>query len=223
MMAIKAIVSLSGGVDSATLLAKALDEKREVLAVTFLYGSKHNGWEAFAAARLIERYNVLRLVVNLADAFRHTESALMAGPEPIPEGYYQAESMRRTVVPGRNMIFASVLAGIAMSRGYDEVWMGMHAGDHYIYPDCRHPFVSAMDQAVQRGTDDKVRLRAPFLYADKKDIVMVGLGLKVPYHLTRTCYTSDAVACGKCGACVERREAFALNGVDDPIEYEGGR
>lgn len=213
-------VSFSGGMDSATILARALDlhSNKEVRAVGFTYGSKHNFWENEAAKRVAVRYAVDFQLVDLFPIMQSFQSDLLKTGGDIPEGHYAADSMTRTVVPGRNIIFAAILTGLAW--GPNEIWLGIHAGDHAIYPDCRPEFFDHMRQAIYFGSDSKVKLKAPYLFATKKDIVRDGLLLKVPYHLTRTCYKNQAIACGKCGSCQERLEAFELNGIVDPIEYE---
>jgi 7-cyano-7-deazaguanine synthase len=227
------VVSLSGGVDSATALALALQGRRDpkaILAVSFMYGSKHGALEGTAATKVARYYGVTHWVLDLVGAFAflsRNSSLMRDSGRPVPEGHYQEETMKSTVVPGRNMVFASVLAGVAWDRlGPDaapdavaQAWLGIHAGDHAIYPDCRPEFATAMMVAVAAGTDRKVELVAPFLYKDKAEIISLGLSLKVPYGLTRTCYTSGLTACGKCGSCIERREAFQKNGVEDPIAY----
>jgi 7-cyano-7-deazaguanine synthase len=214
------ILSLSGGLDSTVLLAHAISVGFHVGVVNFSYGSKHNRWENDAACKVADHYKVPFHFVNLDVAMAGFKSDLLKSGGPIPEGHYEAESMKNTVVPCRNMIFASLLAGLAESRGACQVWLGVHAGDHAIYPDCRPEFVTAMSRAVDYATDGKINLIAPFLRLTKKDIVAHGLNFKAPLHLTRTCYKNQPVACGKCGSCQERLEAFKINGVEDPIEYE---
>lgn len=232
----KIIVSLSGGMDSTTLFTAACASGAEVLPVTILYGSKHNLIEIEHAYKVSLHYGKRGLhVLNLRSAFESFKSTLLHHETPVPEGHYEEESMRATVVPFRNGIIASCLVGLAESLGYDEVWMGVHAGDHFIYPDCRPEFVQSFATAALRGTNFKVRFRAPFLYLDKHKILRYGTGemMKdwgsdlpdrltdpVPYHLTRTCYTDSPVACGRCGACQERLEAFALLGRPDPLDYQ---
>ncbi len=216
----RAIVSLSGGMDSATVLAEALAAEREVIAVGFCYGSKHNPFENEAARRLAVHYGLpFKLIdwTGVADGFK---SNLLCSGGPIPEGHYQEATMSLTVVPARNLIFSSILAGLAWSVEAGEIWLGIHAGDHAIYPDCRPEFYRAMRAAVETGTDNRVTLIAPFLEVTKVEILRRGLGLGVPYGLTRTCYKDQPRACGKCGACQERLEAFQRNGVKDPVEYE---
>lgn len=216
----KIALALSGGMDSVTALAVALDAGHEVLAVCFDYGSKHNRYEATAFRNIINHYNIPSRRVDLTEVGIHLKSKLMSGGGDVPEGHYEEESMRDTVVPGRNLIFASVLTGIAWSHGCDQVWMGVHAGDHFIYPDCRPEFIDAMTHAIAFGTDFKVRLEAPFLVINKADILKRGLLLKVPYQLTRTCYKEQKVACGKCGSCQERLWAFDQLKTADPLDYE---
>ncbi len=218
---IKAIVSLSGGMDSATVLAKAVDSGREVYrAVGFCYGSKHNSFENIMAAKLSHHYKVPFTLINLEGIIKGFKSALLLEGGAIPEGHYEADNMKATVVPARNMIFSSILAGIACSVYAQEIWLGIHAGDHIIYPDCRPVFFHAMNDAVIYGTDGQCKLQAPFLENSKREILAEGLGLKVPFEITRTCYKNQELACGKCGSCVERLEAFKFNNVKDPIPYE---
>ena len=138
----------------------------------------------------------------------------------IPEGHYEDVSMERTVVPGRNTIFCAILSGLAESEGFEEIWLGLHAGDHAIYPDCRPGFYTSMRKTLHEATDGKVDLQAPFLYVTKADILKRGMELKVPYEKTRTCYKNQAIACGRCGSCSERRMSFDSLGLKDPIAYE---
>lgn len=216
----KVLVSLSGGMDSATVLAEAIAQGHEVATVGFCYGSKHNPYENFAARSVADFYAVPFELIDLTTAFKSFRSNLMSGQGEIPEGHYEQANMIQTVVPGRNIIFTSILAGYAWSVEAKEVWLGIHQGDHAIYDDCRSSFYHAMNAALLEGTGQRVGLAAPFLQTDKTGIVKRGLELGVPYKYTRTCYKEQAVACGKCGSCCERREAFMLNGVTDPISYE---
>lgn len=217
----KAIVSLSGGMDSTTALAEALDAKRDVIScVGFNYGSKHNPHELKAAMSIAQHYKIPFSIVDLRNVMLGFQSALLDRSRAVPEGHYEAENMRQTVVPGRNIIFLSILAGEAWSRQAEEIWIGIHAGDHFIYPDCRPDFFDAMNQAISLGTDGAVYIQAPFLRGNKTTIIKRGLELGVPYQLTRTCYQDNPVACGRCGSCNERKEAFLANGIEDPIEYE---
>lgn len=223
-----ALVSLSGGMDSVTVLAFALRRHEEVHAVGFTYGSKHNHYEQAAAEQIVKyyqrlNYNLSYQLVDLTNILGSLDSDLLQSGGAIPEGHYEEETMRRTVVPGRNILFASVLASFAMSRkDCTSVYLGVHAGDHYIYPDCRPSFIRAMRDAIHFGTGEAIDLITPFLHDTKKEILSYGydLSVPVPYHLTRTCYKDQVIACGKCGSCQERLTAFRDLGKEDPIDYE---
>lgn len=216
----KVIVSLSGGMDSATVLTKAIEDGYDVDCVGFSYGSKHNQYENAAANRVAKYYDVPFDLIRLDEVLRGFASNLLKGGGDIPEGHYESESMSQTVVPGRNLIFAAFLVGLAWSRDAEIVYLGIHGGDHAIYPDCRPGFFHALNAAVIAGSDDRVRLEAPFLHGNKESILGYGLKVGTPYWTTRTCYKDQPIACGKCGSCQERLEAFRLFGDDDPIEYE---
>lgn len=217
----KTIVSLSGGLDSTALVAYLKDKGRPAsVAVNFQYGSKHNKYEADAASAVAKHYNLPLLFVDLCHVFTYIKSDLLLVGGPVPEGHYQEESMRKTVVPFRNGIFLSVLAAIAESNGATTIAIGAHEGDHYIYPDCRPTFLNAMAKAISHGTENHAVTIAPFQDCDKVAVARIGHRLAAPFHLTRTCYKDQPIACGKCGACQERLAAFAAIEVTDPIEYE---
>lgn len=221
----KVVMGLSGGMDSATLLGYYLEQGCEVHCCTFYYASKHNKYENKAALDLINHYTNLGHSVhsyffNVEEAFKgFTSNLLLTGGE-IPEGHYEEESMRQTVVPGRNLIFASIMSGLAESIGAEVVALGVHKGDHHIYPDCRAEFIFSLLNTIQYSSDGKVSVEAPFILLDKTEIVTFGLSINTPYELTRTCYKDQKLSCGKCGSCQERLEAFSLNGINDPIQYE---
>lgn len=214
------VLSLSGGMDSTALLSHLLSVDMEVVPFSFSYGSKHNAYENVAARAVAKHYGLELREVDLSGVMKGFRSNLLADGGDIPEGHYEAESMKLTVVPCRNLIFLAVLAGHAESLGCQAVALGVHKGDHHIYPDCRPEFMWAAGSAVTRATDDKVILLAPFLNSDKAEICSIGLAHGAPFHLTRTCYKQQEIACGKCGSCQERREAFAKNGAQDPLPYE---
>ena len=222
------VLSLSGGMDSATLLAHYLVRVNisadHIHAVSFSYGSKHNNYELEAAAKLCAYYEIEDYQRHdLSEIMGGFHSNLMQSGGDIPEGHYEAKSMSQTVVPGRNLIFASLLAGLAWSIGGDGgaiVALGIHAGDHAIYPDCRPEFFYSLGRTVGLATDHQVKMEAPFLEVSKSVILREGLEMGVPYHLTRTCYKDQPIACGKCGACQERLEAFIDNTTRDPIDCE---
>jgi 7-cyano-7-deazaguanine synthase len=204
------------------MLARAISMGLEVVPVSFDYGSKHNAYESKAAHDFADYYGVGkdRLIINVASCFALSQSALLKSGGPIPEGHYEEPTMSQTVVPGRNSVFIAVLTGLAESMGFDEVHIGIHSGDHAIYPDCRPEFFVQMRAAMLMASDGKVELVAPFLTGDKITIIEEGLRLKVPYKHTRTCYKDQPLSCGMCGACVERLEAFSKNDTHDPIAYE---
>lgn len=218
-----ALVSLSGGMDSATVLGAAVQAvgSQNVRTIGFFYGSKHNPYENEAAVQLARHYEVPFELIDLTAITKHFRSHLLANEGSlgdVPEGHYEEETMRQTVVPGRNLLFISILAGIAQSHGLKEIWLGIHAGDHFIYPDCRPEFFNAANSAVSLAYG--VELIAPFLFGNKETILQEGYRLGVPYELTRTCYKAQAVACGKCGSCQERLDAFSKIRRSDPVEYE---
>lgn len=222
MLRTSAVIALSGGMDSATVLAEAIDQlgRDKVIAVGFKYGSKHNRWENVAAENIADSMGIPFELIDLSGVMKgFTSNLLLTGGE-IPEGHYEDANMSLTVVPGRNIIFASILSGYAWSKGKDSVWLGIHSGDHFIYEDCRPSFYRAMNDAVKSGTGNRVSLYAPFLDTDKVGIIRRGLELGVDYSLTRTCYKTSQISCGKCGSCQERRAAWAALGLSDPIPYE---
>lgn len=216
----KAVVSLSGGMDSSTVLAECIAQGREVVqAVGFYYGSKHNPYENEAAERIANHFHVPFELMDISNIMEKFTSNLLLTGGDIPEGHYHEANMTQTVVPGRNLIFISILMGLAWSKEAEEVWLGIHSGDHFIYPDCRENFFEAMNIAVFTGSDGKVLLKAPFMRGNKTTIIKRGLELGVPYGMTRTCYKDQEIACGRCGSCQERLEAMKDNGIEDPLEY----
>jgi len=214
------VLSLSGGLDSSTLLTRLIAlEVTKVIPVIFTYGSKHNKYENQAALALCEYYKVKPYLFDLTAVMAGFKSNLLLAGGPIPEGHYNDASMAQTVVPGRNSIFITILAGFAESMGANQVALAVHAGDHHIYPDCRPDFMAAMQTTILLSSSGKVGLYHPYLRYTKDEIVSEGLNMGTPYHLTRTCYKDQEIACGKCGSCRERLEAFELNNRQDPISY----
>jgi len=216
----KAVVALSGGIDSATTMVWLLRNGYDVIPVRFIYGSKHNQYELRAAWRIANYFGFTPIDIDLTQVMSNFQSNLLQGGGDIPEGHYTDSTMSQTVVPARNIIFLSILAGLAGSYSASTIALGIHQGDHAIYADCRTEFYKAMDTAIFLGTDKQVQIKAPFVEHDKTAIIEWGLEYGVPYGLTRTCYKDHEVACGKCGACVERLLAFNELGVVDPIIYE---
>ena len=212
------IIIYSGGLDSTTLLYE--ERERIALAVTFDYGSNHAAREIACARRHCEKLGIEHLVIDLAFIGRYFCSSLTAGADAIPEGNYDDENMRSTVVPFRNGIMLSVACGLAESRGLKRVLIANHGGDHAIYPDCRPEFVEAMDSAMTAGTYEGVKLVAPYTDITKGDIVKRGMKLGIDYSTTYSCYRGGERHCGRCGTCRERKEAFAEAGIIDPTNYE---
>lgn len=212
------VLVLSGGMDSVSMLHEFRD--RIALAVTFDYGSNHNAREIECAARNCEMLGIEHLVIPLEFMGRYFVSSLLSGAEDIPEGHYTDSNMRSTVVPFRNGIMLSVACGLAESRGLKRVMIANHSGDHAIYPDCRSGFVAAMSEAMRQGTYDGVEIYAPYTSLTKGEIARRGADAGVDFSLTYSCYKGGEKHCGRCGTCVERREAFGLAGLPDPTDYE---
>lgn len=212
------VIILSGGMDSVTLLHYRKD--RIALAVSFDYGSNHNAREIEFAREQCRMLGIDHLVIPLSFMGEYFKSSLLSGADDIPEGHYADSNMKSTVVPFRNGIMLAVACGLAESRGLKHVMMANHGGDHAIYPDCRPGFVRAMGAAMREGTYEGVTLDADFTDITKADIARLGARLGVDYSKTYSCYKGGEKHCGKCGTCVERREAFSEAGIDDPTIYE---
>jgi len=212
----KSLIILSGGVDSVTLLH---DFKQHIsLAVTFDYGSNHNQKEFEMAKVNTEALGIEHIRIDMVGTFKHFSSGLLSGGSAIPEGHYEDENMKKTVVPFRNGIMLSIVAGIAASRNLDTILIGNHAGDHVIYPDCREDFITAFNKALDYGLWENISVLSPYQNKTKGEIAAIGIAqLNLDYSLTYTCYKGGEKHCGKCGACVERKEAL---GRFDPTVYE---
>jgi 7-cyano-7-deazaguanine synthase len=215
----KVVVLCSGGMDSVTALHWARRAHRVDVAVSFDYGSKHNPRELPFAAEHAAQLGVRHEVVPLRFMDRLFASDLLASGGDIPEGHYEAENMRQTVVPFRNAIMLSIAAGLAESLGAEGLVIAAHGGDHAIYPDCREDFMRAMGDAMRLGTYAGVQLLRPFIAMTKGEIATLGATLGVDFSRTYSCYKGGELHCGKCGTCVERREAFAQAGLKDPTQY----
>ena len=216
----KIVVVFSGGMDSTVLLHHLLHEGHEVKALSVNYGQRH-GRELDAARALCKLLSIEHREVDLSSiAPLLSASALTNTTSTIPEGHYQDDSMRITVVPNRNMILLSVAASWAINEKFDAIAYGAHHGDHAIYPDCREEFVTPLAEAIRRADWHEVSLLRPFIGWTKTDICRRGAELNVPFELTWSCYNGGELHCGRCGTCTELREAFALAGVSDPTRYE---
>jgi 7-cyano-7-deazaguanine synthase len=212
------ILVLSGGLDSTTMLYEY--RERIALAVSFNYGSNHNTKEIAFARYHCEQLGIEHIEIPLAFIRDWFHSSLLQGDKAVPEGNYDEDNMRSTVVPFRNGIMISAAIGMAEDRGLKYVMLANHGGDHTIYPDCRPAFVDAMDAAAQAGTWNGVRVLCPYTNLTKADIARHGKALGIDYSKTWSCYRGGEHHCGKCGTCRERREALQLAGIEDKTIYE---
>jgi 7-cyano-7-deazaguanine synthase len=215
----KTLVLLSGGMDSVTALHWARAEHEVVGAVSFDYGAKHNHREIPLAAWHCAKIDVKHDIIDLDFVNRLFASDLLKSGGEIPDGHYAHETMKQTVVPFRNGIMLAIACGLAESREAESLVIAAHAGDHTIYPDCREPFMQGMAAAMREGTYARIELLRPFIHLDKAGIAKLGASLGVDYGKTWSCYKGGDLHCGTCGTCVERIEAFALAGLDDPTVY----
>lgn len=215
----RAVVLLSGGLDSVVALYHTATHADIACAISFDYASKHNHREIRHARLHAKKLNIQHRVVDLSSISEHLSSSLLKEGAPIPHADYDEESMRSTVVPFRNGIMLAVAAGIAESEHAHSLVIGAHGGDHALYPDCRPEFMEAMHRAVTLGTYDNIRVDAPFLHKSKADIVRLGASLNVDFSKTWSCYEGLKLHCGTCGTCRERRIAFKEANVLDPTKY----
>lgn len=209
MSSIKGILSLSGGLDSSTLLSEYKDDIH--LCVFFNYGSKQNDREVRAAKAIAEHYNKELVVINVSEAFKDFNSALLkTSKENVELGRYDSKDTCNAKVPFRNGIFLSFLVGLAESRGLNTIFLGVHAGDHRIYPDCTPPFIETFRVMVNEYSDFGLRVVAPFEFFDKHKIAQLAFKNSLPVGLTYSCYLGGEEHCGKCPTCIERSEALGL-------------
>jgi 7-cyano-7-deazaguanine synthase len=219
----KTVAVFSGGLDSTVMLSSLVREGDEVVALSVDYGQRHRK-ELAHAKDIAERLGILW---QLADISRI--ACLLAGSSQtssqiaVPHGHYAEESMKQTVVPNRNMIMLAIATGWAISLRFDRVAYAAHAGDHAIYPDCRPEFVDSLHAPLSLADWRKITLHTPFINMSKAEIVSLGHELGVDFSATWSCYEGNAVHCGRCGTCFERREAFDLAKVWDPTEYAHGK
>ena len=218
-MSNKVVVIFSGGMDSFTVLNRALKDGKEVYALTFDYGQKHVK-EIACASKVCQQLGVAHKVIDISAINQILAGSSLTDDIEIPEGHYEAESMKSTVVPNRNMILLSLAVGYAVSVKASQVYYGAHSGDHAIYPDCRPEFVMKMNDVCKIANYEAVEIFSPYLTNNKSDILTDGLKMGLSYEDTWTCYNGREKACGKCGACQERLEAFADNNITDPLPYE---
>ena len=212
------VIIFSGGMDSTTLLYDF--RERIALALSFDYGSRHNAKELAFAKWHCQQLGIPHIIIPLEFMQKYFTSSLLIGGEEIPEVHYADENMKSPVAPFRNGIMLAIAAGMAESRGLKNVMMANHGGDHAIYPDCRSEFVDAMSAAISAGTYEGLKILAPYTNITKTDIAVRGKQLGIDYAKTWSCYKGGEKHCGKCGTCVERREALAAAGITDTTEYE---
>lgn len=218
-MSDKVVVIYSGGMDSFTLLHRARAAGHEVHALSFNYGQRHVR-ELECAETVCKALAIPHKVVDMSPMASLMAGSALTDAIDVPEGHYEEDSMKATVVPNRNMILLSLATGYAVSVEAQAVWYGAHGGDHAIYPDCRPEFVEKMDAVCRVANYEPVRIEAPYMKLDKGQILAEGLALDLDYSQTWTCYNGREQACGVCGSCVERLEAFATHGLKDPLPYE---
>lgn len=218
-MADTVVVIYSGGMDSFTLLHLARARGLNVHALSFNYGQRHVR-ELEAAKAVCEAERIPHKVIDIRAMSEVMSGSSLTSDIDVPEGHYEEDSMKATVVPNRNMILLSLATGYAVTVGAQAVWYGAHGGDHAIYPDCRPEFVEKMDAVCRVANYEPVGIEAPFMHLDKGEILAEGLKLNLDYSQTWTCYNGREKACGRCGSCVERLEAFAAHGIQDPLAYE---
>ncbi len=226
----KAMVLFSGGIDSTTCLGLAVKKygKENVIALSISYGQKHS-CETEAACKIAEYYEVERVTLDLSLIFKYSDCSLLSGSEKeIPHESY-AQQLEKTdgapvstYVPFRNGLFLSSAASMALSKGCSVIYYGAHADDSAgnAYPDCSSVFNNAMNTAIYEGSGRQLKIEAPFVGMSKADVVKTGLELNVPYEMTWSCYEGKDKPCGKCGTCIDRQNAFRLNGIDDPALKE---
>lgn len=219
----KAVAIVSGGLDSSVLAYHVVSLGYELTILSFNYGQRHRK-ELNYAKKIAENLGAVWHEVDLTGlSTLLAGSALTESAIEVPDGHYSQENMAITVVPNRNAIMLSIAYGHAVAIGASFVFTGVHAGDHAIYPDCRPAFIARLDTALAKGNEgfaDGLAIVAPFVLRSKADIVFHGAELKVPFEQTWSCYKGGEKHCGRCGTCVERREAFDLAKVPDPTEYE---
>ena len=214
----KVVIVYSGGMDSFTLINYALVKKYDVSAITFNYGQRHRKELNFVENFCINNSVKLKLV-DISDIKPLLQGSSLTDNISVPHGHYENNTMKSTVVPNRNMIMISIAIAYAISIKYKEVWYGAHSGDHSIYPDCRPEFVDSMNKTSKLANYEPILVKAPFINLSKGKILARGLLMGLDYSQTWTCYEGKEKACGKCGACIERLEAFEQNNELDPLKY----
>jgi 7-cyano-7-deazaguanine synthase len=214
------IVICSGGLDSVSLAYKVAAEQVLHSLLSFDYGQRHKK-ELEYAALCADRLGVAHQIIDIRTIGASLTGSALTGDIDVPDGHYAEESMRITVVPNRNAIMLAIAFGVAAAQDVDAVATAVHGGDHFIYPDCRPVFINAFQDMQNHALDGyaNVRLYTPFVTGSKADIVTAGAAHNTPFADTWSCYKGGDRHCGRCGTCVERREAFDLAGITDPTDY----
>ena len=216
----KALVLFSGGLDSTVLATQMKQEATETRLLSIDYGQRH-AKELDHSQKVADHLGLVHEILKLPQLGQILGgSSLTDKSITLPEGHYAEESMKSTVVPNRNMILLALAGGHALSLGFDTIAYAAHAGDHTIYPDCRPEFADAMNKALGLADWNDLNLHRPYVEMTKSGLVSLGEELSAPLHLTWSCYAGNEIHCGKCGTCVERKEAFALANITDPTKYE---
>lgn len=212
----RGLVLLSGGMDSTVLMHSLHRDGMDLHAISFNYKQRHHreiilaSWQADS---LSVPFTEVYMDLNLLGSSQTSMDV------KVPHGHYAADNMKTTVVPNRNMFMLSCAAAYAISRDIPQIFIAAHAGDHDIYPDCRAEFIASFNETVRLGNYTSAEVVTPFINVSKAAIVSLGLSLGVDFNHTHTCYEGNFIACGRCGTCVERLEAFALCGAEDPLDY----
>ena len=215
----KVLAIVSGGMDSVTMLHDLVAEGHTVSVVSFNYGQRHVK-ELDVARANAKKLGLDHKIIDMAFMAQLLDNSALTGDTDVPEGHYEADNMKLTVVPNRNMIMASIAVGLAVNNGQEAVALGVHSGDHAIYPDCRPEFIKELNDVTQIANYEPITILAPYIDKDKTSIIKRGLEIGVDYSKTWTCYKGLNKACGKCGSCQERLEAFQNNNTEDPVDYE---
>ena len=216
----RALVLFSGGLDSTVLAMQMKQEAKETRLLSIDYGQRH-AKELDHSQKVADHLGLTHEILKLPQLGQILGGSSLTDKSIIlPEGHYAEESMKSTVVPNRNMILLALAGGHALSLGFDTIAYAAHAGDHTIYPDCRPEFADAMDKALGLADWKDLNLHRPYVEMTKSDLVSLGHQLEAPLHLTWSCYAGGEIHCGKCGTCVERKEAFELAKIPDPTKYE---
>lgn len=216
----KTLVICSGGLDSVTLAYKIAQEHTLLGLISFDYGQRHKK-ELGYAKQCADALTVPHQIIDISHVGAQLSGSALTDDVEVPDGHYAEESMKATVVPNRNAIMLAIAYGVASAQKADAVATAVHGGDHFIYPDCRPGFIQSFEDMQKHALEGmgEVKLYAPFVNISKADIAAQGHKYNVPFHQTWSCYKGGDKHCGRCGTCVERREAFHLAGLEDPTEY----